>query len=378
MFMSAKLKTLGVGLSFAMVSAGLATAQEHSIIEDSTVIGENYGYTSGTPGQPEAPVGEFDVVLETAVFIKNLELIDLGALEGETFIGAIAPLRVRYRASERVTFEIGAVLAQNFGDEDSLEPIEPLIRIVAEPSDNMYVIAGTILPTHWSHQALFDDNNKFRDTTEQGFQFRVNNDIFKHDSWINWRVREGVFDAEEFEIGTASQLRLFEDALRLDLQGHWTHAGGQISLSPRVDNNFTLMAGGSYGTGQWYNFDIVEDARLGAHAFFSSDDTRFTDPEEGSGWEVDGEMILAPSETSKVRLHASYFGGSDYYSRRGDPLYNFDDYAQLGAAGLWRVGENVNLEVGGVAQQNDGTTNWTALINLTFGTAFTFDNIRAR
>lgn len=375
--MSAKLKTFSAGLGLALASTGLAHAQEYSIIEDSTVIGQNYGFVSGTPGQDETPIGEFDFVLETAVFVKNLELIDL-TIEGETLIGAIAPLRARYRASENVTFEIGAVLAQNFGDEDSLETIEPLIRVVAEPSDNIFVIAGTILPTHWSHQALFDDNNKFRDTTEQGFQFRVNNDVFKHDSWINWRVREGVFDAEEFEIGSASQLRLFEDALRLDLQGHWTHAGGQISLSPRVDNNFAIMAGGSYGTGPWYDFEMVEDARLGAHAFFSSDDTRFTNPEEGSGWEVDGELILAPSDTSKVRLHASYFDGSDYFSRRGDPLYNFEDYAQLGAAGLWRVGENVNLEVGAVAQQNDGTTNWTALINLTFGTAFTFDNVRPR
>lgn len=376
--MPSKLTTLGAGLSVALATAGMATAQEHSHISDSTVIGQNYGYASGTPGQEETPIGEFDLVLETAVFIKNLELIDLGTLEGETLIGAIAPLRARYRASERVTFEIGAVLAQNFGDEDSLETIEPLIRIVAEPTDDMFVIAGTILPTHWSHQALFDDNNKFRDTTEQGFQFRVNNDVFKHDSWINWRVREGVFDAEEFEIGTASQLRLLEDKVRLDLQGHWTHAGGQISLSPRVDNNFAVMAGGSVGTGPLYDYDLIEDARLGAQAFFSSDDTRTTDPEEGSGWEIDGELILAPSETSKVRLHAAYFNGSDYFSRRGDPLYNFDDYAQLGASGLWRVGENVNLEVGAVAQQNDGTTNWTALINLTFGTAFTFDGIRPR
>jgi hypothetical protein len=366
------------GVTIGMAGLSPAIAQEHSMIQESTVIGQNYGSPDGTPGPPETPVGDLDFVLESAVFIKNLELIDLGVLEGETLVGAIAPLRVRYRASERVTFELGAVIAQNFGDEDSLEPIEPLIRITAEPADDIFVIAGTILPTHWSHQALFDDLNKFRDTTEQGFQFRVDNDAFKHDSWINWRVREGVFNAEEFEIGTASQLRIFDDVLRFDLQGHWTHAGGQISRSPRVDNNFTIMAGGSVGTGEWTDFDLIEDARLGAHAFFSSDDTRTTDPEEGDGYEVNGELILRPSERTRVRLAASYFDGNEYFSQRGDPLYNFDDYAQLGAAGLWRVGDNINIEAGAVAQQNDGQTNWTALINLTFGTAFTFEGVRPR
>ena len=90
MFMSAKLKTLGVGLSFAMVSAGLATAQEHSIIEDSTVIGENYGYTSGTPGQPEAPVGEFDVVLvDGAVEDFPKPLVKRVAEGGRIFTGTV-------------------------------------------------------------------------------------------------------------------------------------------------------------------------------------------------------------------------------------------------------------------------------------------------
>ncbi|MEQ9315251.1 MAG: hypothetical protein RLN72_05320, partial [Henriciella sp.] len=327
------------GLGAISLCAGAASAQEHSIIENSTVIGQNFGVPTGALGQPETPVGDVDLVVEAAVFAKNLELIDLGALEGETLIGAIIPLRARYRASENITFEFGAVLAQNFGDEDSLEPVEPLVRIIAEPADNIFVIGGTILPTHWSHQALFDDNNKFRDTTEQGLQFRVDRDQIKHESWINWRVREGVFDAEEFEISTATQLRFFDDTVRLDGQVHWTHAGGQISLSDRVDNNFVGLIGASVGASELFGLEAVEDVRIGAAALFSSDDTRQTDPEEGSGYEISGEMILRTSDRTKVRLHAAYFDGEDFFSRRGDPLYNFEDYAQLGAAGVWQFGD---------------------------------------
>jgi hypothetical protein len=71
--------------------------------------------------------------LKPLFFLKNLELIgfeEQTGIDGETFIGFFAPVRGRYRAHESLSFELGAVLGQNFGDDDELDIAEPLVRLV--------------------------------------------------------------------------------------------------------------------------------------------------------------------------------------------------------------------------------------------------------
>ena len=356
----------------------VAAANEYSLIEDSTVVGQNYGYPSGTPGQDDTISGNLDLVAEAAVFFKNHELIDLGAIEGETFYGAIAPLRARYSPNEFVTFEIGAVLAQNFGDDDSLETIEPIIRIVAEPADDIFVIGGTILPTHWSHQLLFDDVNKFRRNAEQGFQFRADKSWWKQDTWLNWRIREGEINAEEYELGSSTQFRLLEDMIRLDGQLHWVHAGGQISSSDRVEDNIIAMFGASAGVQEPAGMERIKDARIGVSYFMSSDDSKVIEKVDGNGIEFYGETIVQTGDENALFLRASYFEGDDIINRRGDPLYSLEEYGQLGATHVWKIGDSVNLEVGGVTQFTEEEVNWSASINLTFGTAFIGDFLKPR
>ena len=57
---------------FSLIST--ATSEEYSMIKDSTVLGQNFGYPSGTPRQSQTTIGDIDLVFETAVFMKNLEL----------------------------------------------------------------------------------------------------------------------------------------------------------------------------------------------------------------------------------------------------------------------------------------------------------------
>ncbi len=359
-------------------------AQESSIILTSTAIGQNFDYPTGTE-EIETAVGELDVVVETAVFFKNTELIGFDTLDGQTFFGVLAPIRMRYKANEKVTFEVGAVLGQNFGDDDGLDIIEPLVRIAVEPTEDVHIIAGTLLPTHASHQALFDDTNKFQDLAEQGFQFRVNKNYFKQDSWINWRIREGDIRAEEFEIGNVSQVRLFDDVLRLDGQFHYAHAGGQISESRRVDDNYAGLLGASVGVGNALGWDTIEDVRLRGAAIFSSENTKDAPSTDGDGWEVGANVDLRVSDSTLVRLDASYYSGEDLNAQRGDALYRFDDYGQLGAAAVWNFGPNMNIEFGAAYQRSDGPgtgegdlDNWTANINFTYGTAFLTNAFKAR
>jgi len=94
-------------------------ADASSMLEDSTVIGQNRGFPSGTPAQGHTPIGTVDLVTEVSMFLQNIE--KLQDVPGRTFIGFLMPLRFRYRAHQQVTFELGAVLGQEFGRRQRAE-----------------------------------------------------------------------------------------------------------------------------------------------------------------------------------------------------------------------------------------------------------------
>ncbi len=100
----------------------LAQGAEFSLIPDSTIVGQNYGYPSGTPGQGPTLPGNIDFVFESDVFAKNLELTNnpapkdhfhtaiekllVGDTGGQTYIGFLSPLRFRYRVAEELQARI--------------------------------------------------------------------------------------------------------------------------------------------------------------------------------------------------------------------------------------------------------------------------------
>ncbi len=174
-------------------------ADEFSVISNSTIIGQNYGCPKGIDPDAKIPVGKIGAIFETAIFIKNLEISQLSEYDitGETFIQSIAPLRLYYKASPRVSIEAGVILGYLFGDNNELDITAPLARIVFEPSKEIYIVAGTIFPTHFIHDALYDDvqkfgtndvNMEFQPNVEQGFQFRMDKKKIKQDLWINWKM----------------------------------------------------------------------------------------------------------------------------------------------------------------------------------------------
>jgi len=373
------MRNVRIAIVLTLAGAAPAFAQEFSIIGDSTVIGRNWGYPTGTPHarNEDNPLGRtrvdtLDLAVETAFFFKNLELTgfdDSTGIDGETFFGFLAPVRLRYRAGERLTIEGGVVLGQNFGDDDALDVVEPLVRLAYEPTRGVYIIAGTILPTHPISDALLDDVHVFHET-EQGFQARVDWEHWKNDLWINWRVREDEFTAEEFEVGNATQLRL--DGLRGDAQMLWYHVGGQQNDGDRVENYVAGLIGGSVGI-QGSRFVTppkwLEDVRVGARYLASHDST--ADDESGSGVEVFAHIDTRPHEQVLLRGFVSHFEGDDYAGARGDPLYSLDDYSQAGVTALLSLHEGLRVEGTAVLQHSEEEVNYTFAINLVWGRSFT-------
>lgn len=356
-----------------------AAAQEYSIIRDSTIIGRNYGYPTGTPtpGNADNPFGrtqplKLDLVTEAAVFFKNLEITgfpDADEIDGQTFIGFIAAPRLRYRAHEQVTIEAGAVIGHDFGDEDALDIAEPLFRIVYEPAENVFILGGTLIRTHWIHDALLDDVQAFRENAEQGFQVRVDRRHWTQDTWINWRIREDEFTAEEFEVGNATRFR--HSGFHADAQMLWAHVGGQLNNTDRVDNNAVFNVGGSWGTagsGLLDDCPCIDDIRIGASYLFSHDDTRAD--ETGGGVEVRLSVATRPRENWLLTAFASHYSGEDFSNWRGDMLYRPDDYTQVGVTSLWELPAGLRAEAMAVVQINEDEVNYSFGVNLVWGKAW--------
>ena len=207
--------------AFLCVSGWLLThglsADEFSILRNSTVIGRNFGIPPVIEFDREVLVdgifvrqveaGDLSLIAEVDFFAKNLELTGSPNIDGETFFGYAVPIRLNYLASDQVQIELGAFLGRNYGDDDSLDNAEPLARVIYQPLPSMFGIAGSLIQTHWIHDGLWDDVFLFRDAQESGLQFRSDLERLKADYWINWRVRETEIRSEQFDGAGANQLR---------------------------------------------------------------------------------------------------------------------------------------------------------------------------
>lgn len=342
------------------VLSGNSLAGEYPVVSDGTVIGGNYGYAQGTPEATEA--GGIDLVVEAAFFSKNLEIPD-----GRTYIGYLAPIRLRYRPNERLTLEAGALLGRNYGDDRELDVTEPLLRLAYEPIDAAYLIAGSLIRTHPIHDALFDDAWAFGRNAEHGLQIRVDGRRLKEDLWLNWKVRETERRSEKFDFASVTQLRF--GGLWLDGQLFWVHTGGQLNnpddpLLHVVDHNIGFLGGGSYGLGP---------LRVGGYYLYDKD---IPDADSGqkksTGSGIEGRVAYdaKPAEWLDLTLFGSHFAGDGLLCRLGDPLYGKDEYSQLGANLLFGPMAGLRVEFGIAVQYYDGSPEHTEQLHILWGKGF--------
>ena len=362
-------------LSLLLLSVpSLSIAGEFSISDFSSVIGRNTGYPSGTTANGMTKTGNVDLVMETTIYAKNLELVHVG-IDGETFIGSLTPLRLRYRPHEQLTLEAGALLGYDFGDGSDYDEIEPILRLVYQPGANRYVVAGTIIRTHSIHDALYNDAAAFTENTEQGFQFRADYDNFKQDFWINWRIREEENVSERFDTASVTQLRIGN--FLIDAQLLLRHAGGQKNNEDKVEYNTAYLFGGSYGFLQGVTIPVLkvlEEVRIGANFIGSSDDPddqSSLSASDGNG--IEGTIVFRtkPEKDMIVNIFGSYFNGNDLIARAGDPIYAKDEYTRIGTNIVLNLPAGLKFELGVVGQFIDGTFAHTEQMYFSWGKGFT-------
>lgn len=346
--------------------AGTVEAQEYSALDHGWV----FGRSTGVPEFGED--GELALAAEAVFYFKNLELFNLEEILGETFTGYRAPVTARYKAHEQVGVEVGVLLGHEFGDDDHLDRVAPIVRVVFEPSPDLHFIGGTVVPTHWMHDAMLDDTRKLRMDVEQGFQLRADRRVWKHDTWLDWRIREGEDRAEEFEIGLTNQFRILQDALRLDTQFLWTHAGGQMSASDRIEQNLLYLAGFSTGVRNPFGRQRLEEVRAGYAWLYSRDETDRTDLFKGYGRSYTARADVRINTAWRVRLFGEIFDGDRFTATLGDPLYRLDSYDQIGTSMLFVLADGgLQVEVGFVSQATADQNNLTYQLAMAWNDIFT-------
>jgi penicillin-binding protein 2 len=210
-------------------------------------------------------------------------------IDGQTIIGFLALVRVRYRADEALAVEAGAVPGHKFGDEDELDVAEPLVRLAYEPRDGVYLIGGTIIRTRLAHDALLDEVHDFREA-ERGLEVRVDRDWLKPEAWINWRIREDEFTAEEFEVGSTTPV------------GWWGPRGDAPVLPGPI-------------VGQRTCAEVVEDQLAAAEGPFICLAGMGIGPAAAEGVESVGSAVARPILRSAARMHVKSLIPSMFHRR---------------------------------------------------------------
>ena len=367
-----------------LLSMNGALADEYSILRNSTVLGRNYGLPPVIRFDREVLVnrsilrqrqaGDLSLITEVDLFAKNLELTGSPNIDGETFFGFVAPLRLNFLASDQVQIELGAYLGRNYGDDDSLDISEPLARAIYEPIPSMYGILGSLLQTHWVHDGLWDDVFTFRDQQQTGLQFRSDRQWWKADYWIDWRVRETADRSEQFDGAIVNQFRMGQ--LWLDGQFFWSHTGGQKNTMNQIINSSSGMLGMSYGFGQQTEYG--NPIRIGVSYLGSEYEERGMATTTGHGVEYWVYSDIVRWEGQTLRLFGKYFDGDNFFASRGDPLYRFDQYSQFGFDWVKSVNGDLDLEFGYVGQYADDTSMNTFQINLAWQYGFWLINTNQR
>ena len=359
----------------AVGGAGGARGQEVSAIPGSTLT----GISRGVPTLTARPQGSLDLAVESAVVFKNLEIFNLPDILGRTWFLYLAEPRLRYRASAGLVLEGGLLLGRNLGDDESLDIHRPVLRIIHRALPGVHAIAGTLVPTHAIHDAILDDVRKFATEVEEGFQLRVDRDHYRSDTWIDWRVREGAIRAEEFEIASAHAVSPANGWVGLRGQFMWAHAGGQVSLSGRVEQNLMYLAGASVGPGgdQPPRPGAPLRWRCGYDHLWSRDDADTRPLTTGDGGQWWARADLPARRDLVLRLGWSRYRGDGLKPGLGDPLYGLDRYDQLGANLLLFSGNSgLVIEAGFVKQWTDDHRNLTYQLTMAWNGAFSLGRPR--
>ena len=305
-----------------------------------------------SPAEAESPLS---LVIENQTYVYNQERakeVDLSLqTEGFTLIGNLSKAFFRYEIKKGLRIEAGVLWNFEFGEDNVPDEVDPIISLHYAFAQDWLFTAGTIDRNHPLHDAFFNDNLRYIEPIEQGFQIKADSKHIRQDLWLSWEERETATRREKLSIGNVTQLKA--GGFMLEGQAYWVHLGGQRNTGPGVFNNLSLGAGGGYtyrpekttGSSNW-----LDEIGFTVHYLYNTDDPPALPQVSDNGMAY--RAFLTVWDTYIYYQH--WRGGSLNFNSprgdvtmpgeplaKGDPLYRARIYDEVGVVKTWQLADEV-------------------------------------
>ncbi|MGP0629037.1 hypothetical protein ACTRW9_05000 [Nitrospina sp. 32_T5] len=293
-------------------------------------------------------------VVENQTFVYNQEHTNIDAInDGFTLIGNQTKTYFRYAIAPAVAVDVGAFLDFPFGEDDRVSGVDPIISLHWGFAPGWQFTAGTIDRNHPLHDAFFNDNLRYIEPIEQGFQIRGDTQHILQDTWLSWEERETQTKREKFAAGNYTQLKA--GGFMVDAQVYWVHMGGQKNSGPGVWNNLSY----GFGTGYTYHHSkilhpgsFLDNIGFTIHYLVNQDD-----PPALPQVDEEGVALRVFATVWDTYVYGLFWeGGSAHFNSprgdstqpgvplaKGDPFYKAEDFQEVGVIKTWTLGNNIYL-----------------------------------
>lgn len=278
-----------------------------------------------------ADSGKLELRFNSLSYFRNHEYFNQ-IWDGYTLFGNQFNPQLSFSPNARLRVEGGIWIDQTFGKEKlELQPTFSVKWKTANHNNTFLFgnIAGNI--NHGFVDAIYDYERLITHRNEYGVQWLHNSKNLSHDLFINWEkyIARGDSTQEEFTAGYSGKIHLLNKErwnIDLPLQGYLNHNGGQINLTTKNLTTFANAATGISVKKKNSSNAFIKETR--AEVYYVT----YTDlsPNPGqlykNGDALMGNLLFKSKH--RVDLMLTYWSGTDFYSSKGNPLYQ--NYSAIG------------------------------------------------
>ena len=278
-----------------------------------------------------ADSGKLELRFNSLSYFRNHEYFNQ-IWDGYTLFGNQFNPQLSFSPNARFRVEGGIWIDQTFGKEKlQLQPTFSVKWKTANHKNTFQFgnIAGNI--NHGFVDAIYDYERLITHRNEYGVQWLHNSKNLSHDLFINWEkyIARGDSTQEEFTAGYSGKIHLLNKErwnIDVPLQGYLNHNGGQINLTTKNLTTFANAATGLSVKKKNNSNAFVKETR--AEVYYVT----YTDlsPNPGqlykNGDALMGNLLFKSKH--HVDLMLTYWSGTDFYSSKGNPLYQ--NYSAIG------------------------------------------------
>lgn len=289
-------------------------------------------YTLNEPQEfHAADSGKLQLQVNTFSYFRNHEYFN-PIWDGYTLFGNQFATRFSFAPNARLRIEGGVWIDQTFGKEQL--KVQPLFTAKWTSADSKNTFLAGTLSGHINHgfvDAIYDYERLITHRNEYGVQWLHKSRWLSHDVFINWEkfIARGDTTQEEFTGGYSAQVHLIQKpkwALDVPLQGYLNHNGGQINVTNRNLTTFANTASGLRWKRKNSSTAFVKETR--AEVYYVAYTDLSPNPgqlyKNGDAWM--GNLLFKTKHS--VDLMLTYWSGRDFYSSKGNPLYQ--NYSAIG------------------------------------------------